>query len=41
VADLALQSLDTEEFRLRLGRISCGYDGGQIYSQDNPDEPKE
>src|SRR5215813_1327075 len=41
VADLALQSLDTEEFRLRLGRIACGYDGGQIYSQDNPDEPKE
>lgn len=23
-------SLDTDEFRARLGRIACGYDGGQI-----------
>ena len=29
-ADLALQSLETEEFRARLGRIACGYDGGQL-----------
>ena len=34
-ADAALQSLDTEEFRARLGRIACGYDGGQIYPEDN------
>jgi FkbM family methyltransferase len=40
VADLALQSLDTEEFRARLGRITCGYDGGQIYSHDSSDGPK-
>lgn len=24
------RSLDTDEFRARLGRIACGYDGGQI-----------
>jgi FkbM family methyltransferase len=24
------ESLDTDEFRARLGRIACGYDGGQI-----------
>jgi len=29
-ADLALQSLGSEAFRARLGRIACGYDGGQI-----------
>lgn len=34
IADLALQSLDTEDFRARLGRIACGYDGGQIYPED-------
>jgi FkbM family methyltransferase len=28
-ADLALRTLDTEQFRARLGRIACGYDGGQ------------
>jgi hypothetical protein len=32
-ADAALQALDTEDFRLRLGRIACGYDGGQIYKE--------
>ena len=32
-ADAALQTLDTEDFRLRLGRIACGYDGGQIYKE--------
>jgi hypothetical protein len=32
--DLALRSIDTEEFRARLGRIACGYDGGQIYADD-------
>jgi hypothetical protein len=31
--DAALQALDTEDFRLRLGRIACGYDGGQIYKE--------
>jgi FkbM family methyltransferase len=30
--DLALRSLDTEEFRARLGRIACGYDGGQVHA---------
>jgi hypothetical protein len=29
-----LQALDTEDFRARLGRIACGYDGGQIYKED-------
>jgi FkbM family methyltransferase len=28
--DLSSHSLDTEEFRARLGRIACGYDGGQV-----------
>ncbi|HEY7230967.1 MAG TPA: FkbM family methyltransferase [Pseudolabrys sp.] len=32
--DAALQVLDTEDFRARLGRIACGYDGGQIYNED-------
>jgi len=32
--DAALAALDTEEFRARLGRIACGYDGGQIYKED-------
>ena len=32
--DAALQALDTEGFRARLGRIACGYDGGQIYKED-------
>jgi FkbM family methyltransferase len=31
--DAALQALDTEDFRARLGRIACGYDGGQIYKE--------
>lgn len=31
--DAALKVIDTEEFRFRLGRIACGYDGGQIYKQ--------
>jgi FkbM family methyltransferase len=31
--DAALQALDTEGFRARLGRIACGYDGGQIYKE--------
>ena len=39
LADAALVSLDTEEFRARLGRIACGYDGGQIYREDGSDEP--
>jgi len=33
-ANAALQAIDTEDFRLRLGRIACGYDGGQIYKED-------
>ena len=33
--DAALQTLDTESFRARLGRIACGYDGGQIYREDD------
>jgi FkbM family methyltransferase len=28
--DLSSHSPDTEEFRMRLGRIACGYDGGQV-----------
>jgi FkbM family methyltransferase len=32
--DAILQALDTEDFRARLGRIACGYDGGQIYKED-------
>jgi FkbM family methyltransferase len=32
--DAALQALDTDDFRARLGRIACGYDGGQIYNED-------
>ncbi len=32
--DAAVAALDTEEFRARLGRIACGYDGGQIYKED-------
>jgi hypothetical protein len=34
IADFALQSLDTEDFRARLGRIACGYDGGQVDPED-------
>jgi hypothetical protein len=37
-ADSALRSLDTEEFRARLGRIACGYDGGQLYPEDTSDD---
>jgi FkbM family methyltransferase len=37
-ADLALRSLDTEEFRARLGRIACGYDGGQLDSENTSDD---
>jgi len=33
--DAALAALDTEAFRARLGRIACGYDGGQIYKEDS------
>ena len=28
--DTSARSLDSDEFRARLGRIACGYDGGQI-----------
>lgn len=30
IAALA-RSMDTDQFRARLGRIACGYDGGQIF----------
>ena len=29
-ANYSSRSLDTDEFRARLGRIACGYDGGQL-----------
>ena len=32
--DAALAALDSEAFRARLGRIACGYDGGQIYRDE-------
>lgn len=38
VADLALQSLDTEAFRAQLGRIACGYDGGQINGEEHSEK---
>ena len=28
--EFSRQALDTDEFRARLGRIACGYDGGQL-----------
>ena len=34
IVDAALRTLDTEDFQARLGRIACGYDGGQIYEED-------
>ncbi len=36
-ADFSPDYLETEEFRTRLGRIACGYDGGQV-DQDNSDD---
>jgi FkbM family methyltransferase len=33
--EAALRALDTEDFRARLGRIACGYDGGQIFKEDD------
>jgi hypothetical protein len=32
VAALAA-TVDTEQFRAALGRIACGYDGGQIFEE--------
>jgi hypothetical protein len=26
-------TVDTEQFRAALGRVACGYDGGQIVDQ--------
>jgi hypothetical protein len=26
-------TVDTEEFRAALGRVACGYDGGQIVDE--------
>jgi FkbM family methyltransferase len=31
---LSAEAFDPDELRLRLGRIACGYDGGQIYKDD-------
>jgi hypothetical protein len=28
--ETAAEALDSDEFRARLGRIACGYDGGQV-----------
>lgn len=38
-AKVTAQSLNTDAFRLRLARIACGYDGGQIV-EDKTDETK-
>jgi FkbM family methyltransferase len=40
LADLCLSSLDTDEFRAQLGRIACGYDGGQLYSENSAHDLK-
>jgi len=40
-AEQALRALDTEEFRARLGRIACGYDGGQVDHKNAPGDPKQ
>jgi hypothetical protein len=32
LAELA-STVDTEQFRAALGRIACGYDGGQIVDE--------
>jgi hypothetical protein len=32
--------LDTDEFRAQLGRIACGYDGGQIDSETQNDDAR-
>jgi FkbM family methyltransferase len=39
-ADQALRALDTEAFGAALGRIACGYDGGQIAPDDTADVNK-
>jgi hypothetical protein len=28
--------IDREQFRAALGRIACGYDGGQIHDEEPP-----
>ena len=40
-AEQALRAMDTEEFRVRLGRIACGYDGGQVDPENAPGDPKQ
>ena len=35
--DVSPQSLDTDEWRARLGRIACGYDGGQVNTGESDD----
>jgi hypothetical protein len=29
--------LDADQFRARLGRIACGYDGGQVDPEEEED----
>jgi hypothetical protein len=38
---LCLSSLDTDEFRAQLGRIACGYDGGQLSPENSSHDLKE
>jgi len=38
--DAALAALGSDEFRASLGRIACGYDGGQIYKDDAEEKKK-
>lgn len=39
-ANVAADGLDTDAFRVALGRIACGYDGGQIVATDADDVVK-
>jgi FkbM family methyltransferase len=41
LADLCLSSLDTDVFRAQLGRIACGYDGGQLSPENSSHDLKE
>jgi FkbM family methyltransferase len=35
--DFLSESLDADQFRARLGRIACGYDGGQVDPEEGED----
>jgi FkbM family methyltransferase len=37
VADFVSDSLEADQFRARLGRIACGYDGGQVDPEEEED----